>query len=187
MKPKPKLGQPAVERLSPRQKRAVEAYVGPAKGVKKKALELAGYPPSVAATKQGREWTGDMQAAVRELMDREGITDAMLVRKHKTLLNAKSHVFTRDGDEHLVPDNDCQARMVQLGYQVKGMLKPEVNIELVADGIVREFVEVIEKYVPPEKRAEIYGRLGERFAGGAGGSDAGTGRGGPAGEATPAQ
>jgi hypothetical protein len=158
----------------------VEAYVGPAKGVKKKALELAGYPASVAATKQGREWTGDMAAYARQLMDKEGITDAMLVRKHRSLLNAKSHVFTRDGDERLVPDNDCQARMVQLGYQVKGMLKPEVNIEVVADGIVREFVEVIELYVPANKRAEIYARLGSRFAGGAGRGD------GPAGGETPA-
>lgn len=178
MKPKPKPDKPLVERMSPRQKRAVEAYVGPAQGVKKKALEMAGYPASVAATKQGREWTGDMQAYSRQLMDKEGITDAMLVRKHRTLLNAKSHVFTRDGDEHLVPDNDVQARMVQLGYQVKGMLKPEVNVEIVAEGIMRQFVEVIETYVPAEQRAEAYARLGERLAGGSGGSAAATG--GPA-------
>lgn len=178
MKPKPKTTKPLVERMTPRQKRAVEAFVGPAKGVKKKALEMAGYPASVAATKQGREWTGDMQAYCRELMDKEGISDAILVRKHKSLLNAKKHMFLQDGDERIVPDNDVQARVLQLGYQVKGMLKPEVNVEIVAEGIMRQFVEVIETYVPAEQRAEAYARLGDRLAGGSGERAAATG--GPA-------
>jgi hypothetical protein len=162
-----------VKKLSPRQKRACEAFVGEAGGQKKKALELAGYPASVAATKQGREWTADMQAYVRELMDREGITDALLVQKHKSLLEART-VFM--GEVTTAPDNTVQGQMLKLAYEVKGMLKPTVNVELVADQISQQFVEVVELYVPAEKRAEIYNRLGRAFAGGTGGADAATGR-----------
>jgi hypothetical protein len=151
--------------LKPRQKRAVEAFVGPAKGQKKQALLMAGYPASVASHQAHREWTPNMAAYARQLLDREGITDQVLVRKHRILLDAKRHVFGPKGKLHRFADNDVQARMVQLGYQVKGLFKPDTDTARIVTGLVEAFGGVMVEFVPREKQRECFKVLEDRLVG----------------------
>jgi hypothetical protein len=142
------------DKLKPRQKRAVEAFVGQAKGNKTAALKAAGYPKSVAESQTGREWTPDMQAYARELLDKEGITDAVVVAKHKQLmLRSKVPVVYKGKITAWVADNDVQARMVQLAYGIRGLLKPETNLRVVVDMVVNAMIAVVVEYVPKEKQA----------------------------------
>ena len=149
-------------KLKPKQKRAVEAFVGPAKGEKKKALMIAGYPESTAAKCQAREWTPDMTAYARQLLDAEGITDQVLVRKHKLLLDAK-YPMVVGRKLHRFADNDVQARMVQLGYQVKGLLKPDTDTARIVSGLVAAFGQVMIQFVERDKQRECFRILEDKL------------------------
>lgn len=146
-------------KLSPRQKRAAEAFVGKAKGSKKKALLLAGYPKSVATKCQAREFTTDMQAYVRELLDREGISDSYLVKQHKALFHAKTaHYF--DGvkiDE--TPNSEARYNAVKLGYSIKGLLKPEVDAQQIIQIVVQSVTAVITEFVPKPKQDAAFAAI----------------------------
>ena len=149
----------ASQKLSPRQKRAAEAFVGPGKGNKKKALLLAGYPESVATTKQGREFTPDMMTYVRELLDREGITDSYLVKQHKKLFKATTPLTFEGEIVHWAPDNSTRLQATKLGYELKKLLKADVDTAGVIDRLVGVFIRVVVEFVPEAQKGKVLEQL----------------------------
>lgn len=138
-----------------KQKTAIEKVVGNGGNVTKAMIE-AGYSPNTANTPQklteSKAWM--------ELMD-EHIPDNVLLIKHKEALDAVKPIgalilIDKDGktvskeNEGMieVPDQVVRLKAVELGYRVKGKLRPEEGASLEAKILVIPS-ELISKYDKP--------------------------------------
>ena len=94
----------------------------------KDALLRAGYSESVA-TKNTKCVLGKarVQRALLMSMERLGLTEDVIVQKHRDLLDCKKVVPIGAGDYVETEDGQTQIRAVELAYKVRGDFAPELH------------------------------------------------------------
>lgn len=151
-------------KLSLRQQRAAEAYVGPAQGQKTAACRQAGYEETTAEHQASRViGLPAVQAEIGRLLELKGLTDEVVVEKHRALLDAR---FTRFFKDEVVADcehNDVQLKAVELYYQLTGRLKHRVEIEGEVQHVVECLVQSVHRHV--SDRAVVAAIIDEVVAG----------------------
>jgi len=69
--------------------------------------------------------TPKLKKALTELMDEMGLSDEMLLAKHKELLNA-----TRTTDNGEIPEYKIQAKALEMGYKLKSAFVDKSEVEM---------------------------------------------------------
>lgn len=88
----------------------------------KEAAKLAGLNESYASQVLN---TPKLKIALVDLMDKMGLSDDVLLAKHKELLNA-----TRKINDEEIPEYQIQAKALEMGYKLKSAFveKSDVNL-----------------------------------------------------------
>ena len=141
--------------MTQRQKKAIRNVVENGGNVSK-AMRDAGYDPTTAQNPKKLTTS----KAWMELMD-EHLPDSSLLEKHKEALNAvkpigaqilidsKGNTISKENEGMIeVPDQVVRLKAVELGYRVKGKLRPEEGASLEAKILVIPS-ELINKYDQP--------------------------------------
>jgi len=118
-----------------------------------KAMREAGYSESMAKNPQKLTRSKGFQ----ELMDKNGLDDLALVKKHKELLEAKKIIrtFKKDGNKTEIEEpNQIAVRALDIAYKVKGLYAPQ-KVEADIRGGMGQFLLEIEEQARKEREEQL--------------------------------
>lgn len=121
--------------LSPRDQKLVRKL---ATGMKKQAAGIAaGFPPKSAHVRVSEKVKNrKFQSALMKAINKAGLTDRRLAKKHAELLDAQKTVSTVSGKDASsgsvdfvdVPDHQVQVKALDLAYKLKGAYVEKVEV-----------------------------------------------------------
>jgi len=120
------------------------------------AARAAGYPENTAL-KHSNEL--EKRAKISDIMERQGLTDNVLVAKHKELLEAhrlliiEGEVVNEENGGVKIPELAIQTKALELAYKLKDLLRDKIDVS----GAIQHnhfYKEIIEK--PSLNRLERY-------------------------------
>jgi phage terminase small subunit len=120
------------------------------------AARAAGYPENTAL-KHSNEL--EKRAKISDIMERQGLTDNVLVAKHKELLEAHrlliiaGEVVNEENGGVKIPELAIQTKALELAYKLKDLLRDKIDVS----GAIQHnhfYKEIIEK--PSLNRLERY-------------------------------
>ena len=120
------------------------------------AARAAGYPENTAL-KHSNEL--EKRAKISDIMERQGLTDNVLVAKHKELLEAHrlliiaGEVVNEENGGVKIPELAIQTKALELAYKLKDLLRDKIDVS----GAIQHnhfYKEIIEK--PSLNRLEKY-------------------------------
>ena len=94
------------------------------------------------------------------IMDRSGLTDEYIVQRHREGLGASTSVWCGD-KRHEVVDHRTRMNAVELGYEVRGHLRPSVGQQII-ERVVRS-IHVAVLIVPEQHRQPLIARIVEEL------------------------
>jgi len=141
--------------LPERRKRAAKEFVeGEKRGNKTGAMKKAGFAAATAEHHQTEVFRDPrVQAEIVNLLREKGLTDEVVIEKHRELLDAEATKWYQDQELATETDNQTQLGAVELYYKLRGLLSQKVELEIVARSWSEHVVRIIAKYVPADKRA----------------------------------
>lgn len=121
---KAKTVKPTKRPMTIKKKKLIQGVVE-GKSQKQAAID-AGYSPKSAESQASQILQEPkVKQSLIELMDEMGLSDSVLLAKHKELLNA-----TRTTDNGDIPEYQIQAKALEMGYKLKSAFveKSDVNV-----------------------------------------------------------
>jgi hypothetical protein len=139
-------------KLSLKQEQAAKKFVGDAKGNKTEACREAGYATTTAEHQASRVFAAPaVQAEIGKLLAEADMTDAVVIKRHRTLIDAETWFPVGRGEDARVeaaPDNFARLGACKLFYELTGRLKQRVEIDGEVRHVVEQVVQVIQRHVP---------------------------------------
>jgi phage terminase small subunit len=140
-------------KLPERRRRAAVAFVGKAKGVRTEAMRQAGYSRAMAEHHQSRVFEDPrVSALITRLLEEEGLTDKLVVRRHRQALDANITKHYQDQSLGEFADHQTRLQAVELFYRLRGLMTQRVEVEAAVSIWSEHVVRVIQKYVPRRHR-----------------------------------
>lgn len=129
------------------------AFVGTAKGNKTAAMKKAGYSTTTAEHGQSAVF-GDprVQGEIKRLLEDAGLTDAVVVKRHREALDAVAEKFFKTEKIGDLTDHHTRLDAVALYYELTGRIKRGVEINVVVQQWTEYVLQIVKKYVTDDKR-----------------------------------
>lgn len=121
---------------------------------------MAGYEETNAPHEQGQVvGNPSVKKEIRRLLEEKGMTDAHAVERLYQATNALETKFHQGVPVANCVAHDIRLEAVRTFLQLTGRLTNRVDIELVVKQFTDQVMQVIEQYVPAEKRGDCLDKI----------------------------
>jgi len=139
--------------LTHKEQQTAVAFVGEAKGCKTDAMKAGGFADATAEHQQKRTFDKPrVKQEIRRLLDDVGLTDEHAARRLLECTNAEVTKYAGPISLGNHVAHDVRLEAVRTFFQLTGRLNNKVEIEIVVKSFTERIVQVVETYVPADKR-----------------------------------